>query len=555
VAAALFPVALLLPFVNKAFHIDDPLSLWTAKHILEDPIRFFDYPVNWSGVEGKAYLIIKNPPLSMYYAALIGAVAGFGEPVMHAAFLLPAALVGLGTYRVASRFCAQPLFASFAAVLTPAVLISASNIMATLSMLALYVVALDLWLLGLERRRQAFFFVSALVMAASALTQYFGASLVPLVLAYTLARERKAGWWLAELSIPVVVIVAYDLLTRRLFGYGLFFEAGNYAQLSRGQEGPGTAIRMLVGTLFTGGCVWTALWFLPLLGRVAQIAACVVAVLGAVIAVVFAGQLGSQGAATTDDLSQISLSLHAAPFLAAAALLFGLAAYDLYKTRSADSLLLLLWIGGTFAFASILNWTTNGRSLLAMAPPAAILVVRALDRRGVWAGARRWAAWGLLGLMGASCLALVIADYTLANSARSAARYLMREFPTTEGRRIYLGHWGFQYYIDGGYYEHIDLRGTPVGPGDVIVLPENNMRSMELPQIYSHYFPVTFKVFPFASTFDYRVGAGFYGSTWGPLPFVIGPARDELYVAVMVDRHAVVRDPRLDPNTGLPIEP
>ncbi len=554
-AAALFPVALLLPFLNRAFNIDDPLTLWTAKHILEDPIHFFDYPVNWGGVEGQAYLIIKNPPLSMYYAALVGAVAGFGEPVMHAAFLLPAALMGFGTYRVASRFCSRPLFASFAAVLTPAVLISASTVMSTLSMLALYVVALDLWLLGLERRRQSFFFAAAIVMTASALTQYFGASLVPLVLAYTLARERKAGWWLAALAIPVAAIIVYDLVTRQLFGVGLFFEAGNYSQSYRGQEGPSLASQVIVGLLFTGGCVWIALWFLPLLGRRAQLAAGIAAAAAAVFGFAFAGPIVLQGAARSADVPQLTLTFHVAVFLTSAVLLFGLAAYDLYKTRSADSLLLLLWVGGTFTFSAVLNWTTNGRSLLAMAPPVAILVMRELDRRGVWADWRRKAAWGLLAGMGAGCLVLVVADYTLANSARSAARYLMREFPTTEGRRVYLGHWGFQYYVEKGYYEHIDLRGTPVGPGDLVVMPDNNMRTIEVPEIYSHYFPVSFKVFPWASTFDYRVGAGFYSSTWGALPFVVGPARDEVYIAVMVDRHSVIRDPRLDPNTGLPLQP
>ena len=54
----------LLPFSNKAFHIDDPLFLWTAKHILSDPFHFYDFQVNWYTRIMPMHEVMQNPPLA-----------------------------------------------------------------------------------------------------------------------------------------------------------------------------------------------------------------------------------------------------------------------------------------------------------------------------------------------------------------------------------------------------------------------------------------------------------------------------------------------------------
>ena len=63
-------LGIVLPFINKAVNIDDPLFIWTAKHILEDPLHFYDFSVNWGGTQMSMFEIMKNPPLLSYYLAL-----------------------------------------------------------------------------------------------------------------------------------------------------------------------------------------------------------------------------------------------------------------------------------------------------------------------------------------------------------------------------------------------------------------------------------------------------------------------------------------------------
>jgi 4-amino-4-deoxy-L-arabinose transferase-like glycosyltransferase len=541
--AFLLPIVLLAPFANKAYHLDDPLSLWTAQHILKDPIRFYDYPVNWTGVEGPAYLVIKNPPLSMYYMAAVGEIFGFGEVPMHLAFLLPAALASLGTYFVARRFCQHPLLAAACATLTPAILVSASNVMTAVTMIAFYVWAVATWLRGLETNRAGWFVFSGVLMTAAALSQYFGASTVPLLLAYTLLRRQRPGAWIAALAIPVLALVAYQLITKQLFGVGLFLDAGNYATVYRSSESTALGLRILLGVVYTGGCIWTALWFAPFYGRRVSFAVIAVGLIAAIAGWILFATLLTASARESDAIARASVAAHFGVFVAAGLLTLGLAIYDLERARSPESALLVLWVFGAFAFAAIFNWTINARSLLGMAAPAAILAVRQLERARPGANLR--ATWAALAPMAATALMLVYADYTVANGARAAANDFHAKMPAGADRNVYFGHWGFQYYMEQGDARHFDLRGTHLAIGDMLILPDNNMRPFPVGEIYSHTYRTQFPVFPWATTWNYHDGAAYYSNTWGPFPYVFGQSTSERYAALVIDRDIDLKDPNV----------
>jgi 4-amino-4-deoxy-L-arabinose transferase-like glycosyltransferase len=132
--------------------------------------------------------VTKNPPLACYYGAIVGEVAGWSERAFHLAFLLPALALALGTYRLARHFTRLPLLASLIAVLTPGVLVSAASVMCDTMMVALWVWAAILWIEGLQPRKVRYMAGAAVLIAAAALTKYFGAALVPLLAAYSLAR-------------------------------------------------------------------------------------------------------------------------------------------------------------------------------------------------------------------------------------------------------------------------------------------------------------------------------------------------------------------------------
>src|SRR5271156_4447034 len=127
----------LLPFSGKAFHIDDPLFVWTAQQIAHHPFNPYGFRLVWYVTDMPMSAITKNPPLSSYYGALVGVVAGWSERAWHIGFLLPALAAVLGTYHLAERFTASPLIAAAATLFTPGFLVSATGVMCDVMMLAL----------------------------------------------------------------------------------------------------------------------------------------------------------------------------------------------------------------------------------------------------------------------------------------------------------------------------------------------------------------------------------------------------------------------------------
>src|SRR5947209_2967859 len=102
-------VLCLVPFADKAFHIDDPLFVWVGQHIRQDCTNFYGFKVNWDYTFEPISEITKNPPLACYYAALASCLEGWNEVGLHLAFLLPALGAVWGTYRLAEMFCGRPI--------------------------------------------------------------------------------------------------------------------------------------------------------------------------------------------------------------------------------------------------------------------------------------------------------------------------------------------------------------------------------------------------------------------------------------------------------------
>src|SRR5271166_1189377 len=99
-AATLF---CLLPFSDRAFHVDDPLFLWSAQQITAHPLDPYGFQLNWEGWLQPMSEVTKNPPLACYYSAVIGSIFGWSERALHLGFLLPALAMVSGTYRLAKR--------------------------------------------------------------------------------------------------------------------------------------------------------------------------------------------------------------------------------------------------------------------------------------------------------------------------------------------------------------------------------------------------------------------------------------------------------------------
>jgi hypothetical protein len=525
---AVLTLACLLPFLGKAIHIDDPLFVWTAHHLQSHPLDFYGFTIDWGLAPAKMYEQMQNPPLAAYYLAAVGAIFGWNEAALHFGFLFPALAFIVGTFFVARRFCAQPFAAALAALAAPVFLLSATSLMCDTMMMALWVWAVYLWMDGLERKSPARLAGAALLIATCSLTKYFGACLIPLLLVYSWLRERRAGRWMIYVFLPILVLAGYQWLTYRLYGRGLLTAAAVYATNLRIAGGLGAK---LIETLaFTGGCLLLPLAAAPLLWGRTGLAASLAGVAAIGLLVLALRKVGVAVVVGSGHVKWLLLA-QLALFACGGAMVLVLAALDLVRHKTPDSVLLFLWIAGTFIFVGAVNWTVSGRNILPMLPAACFVLLRRLE-------SRPQATLHLCWPLGLSLLVALLAaqgDWKFAQSARQAAFLVNQQLGAGSGPIYFEGHWGFQFYMEQLGARPLILNPLQLTPNELVVMPLNNTCWVDLPA--AHIEPlsqVDVSASGWVSLMNNSTGAGYYSDDWGPAPFVFGPTAPEQYSIVRV---------------------
>lgn len=533
VILSIVTVLSLLPFITKSYHIDDPLFVWAAQQIQKHPGDPYGFDVTWDERSRPMSAVTKNPPGGAYYIAAVASVIGWSEPALHVAFMLPAVLAIAGTYLLGRWFCRNATLAALMTLFTPAFLVSASTVMCDVLMLALWIFALYFWLRAVEANAQRFYFVSSLLMPLCALTKYFGITLVPLVVIYTAWKTRRPGLWILHLIIPIAALVGYQAVTRGLYGRGLLTDAAAYSTGFPATITKWTVPRLLVGLAFSGGCVATIVCFSRRLHSWREIGIGLAAALALAGVVVLSSSWN--GYPLPPEAGARALIGLQFGILAVGGISLGaLTILDFMRHRSAEALLLMLWAGGTFLFATLVNWTTNGRSILPMVPAASFLILRRLDlRRGAEdrLSIRRF----MMPLGAAALISFLVTwgDFGLANVSRIAATEIHEKY---SNRNLWFeGHWGFQYYMERHGARPLDVQRSEPVASDLIVIPITNTNVFQLPPEWAHEvdrfdFPVATAV----STMNLKGGAGFYSDLYGILPFTLNRLPPETYLVYEV---------------------
>jgi 4-amino-4-deoxy-L-arabinose transferase-like glycosyltransferase len=515
-------LACLLPFINKAFHIDDTLFILASRHIQSHPLDFYGFTVNWYGEAMPMYEVMKNPPLTSYFIGLVATFAGWSELALHVSFLIPALGVVIGTYYLAQQFCSRSLTATLVGILTPVFLVSSTTVMCDIMMLAFWVWAVVLWVRGMNGLRYSFLIAAAFLIALAGLTKYYGLSLIPLLMAYSYAKKRSFKGWAVILLIPVAILALYQIATYSMYGKGLLFDAASYASNYHSQEADRIFAETLIALSFSGGCLLTALWLFPLLWprRIVIGTLCCLALFAASMPFLENFGVFSQALPTRVDwllILQFSLLVFAGGNILAVAV------GDLYRNRTPEALLLFLWVMGTFVFTAFINWSISGRNVLPLMPAAGILLVRRMEMRGILNHPKR--PWHIaLFLAPALIIALAVAraDYLYADTARSAAFAVNRDFGNHRGTLWFEGHWGFQYYMEKIGAKALDFAHSRLSAKDVVVIPQYGSNMALLPNDIAHLTRTySFESSRWITTMNGPEGAAFYSSDAGPLPYAL----------------------------------
>ena len=528
-------LAALVPFLAKPFNIDEPMFIWVARQIHAHPANPYGFAANWVGTVMPMWTNLWDPPLAGYYLASAALVLGWSEVSLHAAFLLPALGVILGTHRLACHFCGRPMLAALVTLFTPVFLVSATTVMCDVLMLAFWVWAVVLWVEGMESDSFGRLAGAALLVALATMTKQFGVTLIPLLALYSIISKRRSARWALSLLIPLATLVSYQWVTQALYGQGLFFNAGRHATAFKDTYGYFTLLTGLTALTFTGGCLASAVLFAPWLWRASRLAGFAIGTILPACALFFAGTMFKKYdfiPASSHPLVEMQVVFWAIGGVC----VLVLAVVDIWHRRDPRSCLLGLWVLGTFLFTCLFNWDVHGRSILPMAPAVGILLARRLERNAATDGKRQASIVPVCLALGA-LLALLVAraDFLLAVAVRQSAQQTCIRYGHQQKILWFQGHWGFQYYMEAFGASALDFARSPLKAGDTLAIPANNTNLL-VPKPAAVMSRETLAV-PgprLVATMNGTAGAGFYASMWGPLPFVFGQAPPEIvFVYIM----------------------
>jgi hypothetical protein len=436
-----------LPFLDKAFHIDDVLYLTVAHQIIENPwLPYGDKETDvvlWDADNGKPaslFHIDFNPPLWKYFLAGVIHFAGDEEWKLHLLSALFVALAAIAWGRVAEKWTSRPIWVVAMILISPFFL-PGQNIMLEVPVLCF--VGWGVFFLERTWRADsiAHSFLAGLFFGLALLTKYSAAILLPVVLISALLFGRPR---VLLALLPAGLLLGLWCLHNH-FVYGEFHLTSHGNLFEPSQWGPRSlnVIRTLGGV----SILWPILFAKQLSTINGSLKAIGIMVLASLIAWLDWNMINRLYA--QEGLVPLTLqSIHAGAmtFFGSATLLLIFPSSLLTAIRQPRVWLsqpldriLEIWIAGALVFNVACTPFNAVRHLLLALVPLTLWTARQ---------ASPGSSLPRFSLIASMLLAftLAAADYEMAGIYRTIAQTRLRDDRAQGDRVWFTGNWGFTYY-------------------------------------------------------------------------------------------------------------
>jgi Dolichyl-phosphate-mannose-protein mannosyltransferase len=522
--ALVLAATVLLPFLGKAFTIDDTVFLRQAEHLLSDPLHPTAFEMVWSSaaVPVRNSAIIPSGP-AMAYLLVPCVRLGGTEWVAHLTQLLLFGLAILATAGLALRLGLDHAGARAASLLlaaTPAALAMAGTAMPDVPAMAFGVVGMERFFAWRDGHRWQQGVSAALAFALAALARphlilLLGIAALALPGDFLTRRswqETRRTAWLPLVAAPLLVVAAvFASRDPAASPVAMARAAGTFSSpylIPRNIVAFATHWTLVMPLAFPWAVLrWRALLRQPLLYIVTI----------TVGYFLLAG--GKSHFLLAGGKSHLALLIAPAAGLGAGVLCDVLG--DGWRRR--DAIQIVLGLSLLIALPVVIYIHMPSKYLLASVPTASILVGR------VFAAKSRTFSRAILGatVVAGIVLGLLIirADAKFAELGRRAANELIAP-QVAAGRNVWFaGHFGFQWYAEKAGARYLTM--TPPLPlrGDLAVSSLNSMGFAKNP---IDLFPARKLLAtledstPGGRIMDKSLGSGFYSNHWGYLPWAWG---------------------------------
>jgi len=528
-----FCLFITVPFIDKAFHIDDPAFICAARAILDKPFEPYNFLISLPEREFRFFESMPHPPLVSYLIAVVMFVTGkIPEIPIHVTFIPLTTLAAVAMYFLARRFTSHPLSSSVLLLTSPAFMVNSHQAMSDIPMLAFWLAAMACYIYGTDNNDRRLIVVSVVLINLASMTKYPGVLVLPILMVYSLMRRHSLRRILLTSVSSFVALGLWSIHNVLVMGkihiLSILRQESYVWSINPSLELSQYVSRIIEVVAHLGGAILVPIVLIFALRRRTQFVHWSVAILVAAASSIFAARAYPGG-------YKIGFAIFVASGVVLLLLAIGAGggATLRYVQKCArggrgheendvkDDIFAFLWVVVVCLYLVAMPPFVAARYVLPLLPPIILLSVNALSR---WSGSNRGWVNGVCAtaiVLGLGVAVVVsIADFRYAAIYREFGRYVRTTYVAHASTVWVNGFWGFRYYleVDGAK----PLRNREVAAGDIVVTsrmatlfelsPEIEREKRLIEEIaYRDRFKVR--------SFNREAHAGFYSDLIGLLPY------------------------------------
>ncbi len=209
---ALIVLLLTLPFINKAFNMDDTEFVYISRHLTKDPL----HPYSFEWLPSVPATHVTDPPLMFYYNAAVILLFGGAERILHLFNIIFPLIAGIAMYYISKKFTKRPLFSSLFLTTSVVFVVMSNTLMLDIPFLAFSLLSVALFAYGVDSDNRLKIILGVVFSGFTYLIKYTGITIFLVLALYAVLRKNIK--YIFYLIIPVSLGVLWNLYTYLLYG-------------------------------------------------------------------------------------------------------------------------------------------------------------------------------------------------------------------------------------------------------------------------------------------------------------------------------------------------
>ncbi len=528
-----------IPFIDKAFHIDDVTFIKMSRMIGWNPLDAVpvDFPYSGSIIENMLPYEITHPLFVPYYIKVIRSLTGESEIVLHLSFLIFPFIALLSFYLLFQKLYPSNKGTMLATIFlgcSPAFLVNSQNVMTDVPTFAFMLLSFLLYVEAVKKPSPMMAYLGAAAMSVALFASYHILVFVPLILIYALLQKKLNRHIIVSLMIPGTLMFLWLLLVYQ--EYGIFIglksninsSGGVSAHLIRQGLSPSVLLSKFIFNLTMVGTFGMLLLPLNYFRKKAGFNFLKTFPPILIVTSLLLLKYTSYKLPSTLFLSaMVSVGIYT--LLDTSKMLF----MGKIDTQRSSNLFLFSWIVIVFVYNEFIFGFGAARYLLPILPPLIMATFGNVELE-LNTYSKKILLMSVFIFIAVFGFASAYSDYKYANTYRTAAD-AVKDYRDQAGNSVdawYIGEWGMIYYMEKVGAKYLTAESTEPRLGDIIVIPDMPrfwMPSYRLRPNLKYFSSLKYSSSLPLRLFNRRSNAGFYCSGFGLLPFSFSLSPDEIF--------------------------